>query len=115
MIGPLILPRPWRVVKTLADGSAYLNELTGQTVIISLEEHAGRKWLHVSTAFQTRLPAWMELRAVKDLFIGRDREAMQALPPEKEWVNINPYCLHLWALADGSRLLPDFTQGSGSL
>lgn len=113
--GPMILPRPWREMQRRLDGALYLNELTGQSVILTLEEHDGRKWLHVSTAFQNRLPTWMELRAVKDLFVGRDREAMQILPPEKEYVNIHPYCLHLWSLADGTRLLPDFTQGSGSL
>jgi hypothetical protein len=110
-----ILRRPWREVERRTDGSRYLNELTGQSVIVSLEEHNGTKWLHVSTAFPTKLPSWFELREVKDLFIGRNREAVQVLPPEKEYVNLHPYCLHLWARVDGTRLLPDFTQGGSSL
>ena len=114
-MNPVILPPPWREVERRIDGSLYINDLTGQTVITSLEEHDGRKWDHVSTAFQTRLPTWMELRTVKNIFLGTTRQAMQVLPPEKEYVNINPFVLHLWALADGTRLLPDFTQGSGSL
>ena len=114
-IGPLILSGSWREVERRRDGSMYTNALTGQRVILSLEEHEGRKWLHCSTSFPDRLPTWPELRDAKDLFIGREVEAVQILPPEKEYVNVHPYCLHLWAHADKSRALPDFTQGGGTL
>jgi hypothetical protein len=38
---------------------------------------------------------------VKAIFIGRDKEALQVLPPESEHVNIHPNCMHLWHCRDG--------------
>lgn len=42
------------------------------------------------------LPSWEDLRRVKDIFIGREVEAYQVLPKESEYVNVHPFCLHLW-------------------
>jgi hypothetical protein len=56
------------------------------------------------------MPSWEDCRLVKDTFIGRDRRALQILPPASEYVNIHPYCLHLWSCLDGAGL-PDFRHG----
>jgi hypothetical protein len=70
-------------------------------------ESDGKRWIHVSCSRPNRLPSWEELRLVKDTFIGRDRKAIQVLPPASEYVNDNPHVLHLWACLDGDGL-PDF-------
>lgn len=70
-------------------------------------EYDGRRWMHVSCSRPNRLPSWEELRLVKDTFIGRDRNALQILPRQEEYVNIHPYVLHLWHCLDGDGL-PDF-------
>ena len=47
-------------------------------------------------------------------FIGKDRKAVLVFPPEKEKINIHPYCMHLFACLSED-VLPDFTKGSGML
>lgn len=70
-------------------------------------EKDGRRWIHASCSRPSRLPSWEDLREVKDTFIGRDRRALQILPPHTEYVNIHKHVLHLWhCLDDGG--LPDF-------
>lgn len=54
------------------------------------------------------------LNEVKDIFIGKDRKAVLVFPPEKEKINIHPYCMHLFACLSED-VLPDFTKGSGML
>ncbi len=83
-------------------------------VIISVERVVGQKWLHVSLSNSERLPNWNELRDAKDLFIGKQRKAILILPPEGEYVNDNPYVLHLWCCLDGDPL-PDFRRHGGTL
>jgi hypothetical protein len=33
---------------------------------------------------------------IKDIFWGEEEAVMQIHPPASEYVNIHPYCLHLW-------------------
>jgi hypothetical protein len=78
------------------------------TVVVSgSTEKDGRRWLHVSASRPSKLPNWEDMREVKNTFIGRDRKAIQVLPPQAEYVNDHPYVLHLWACVDDDGL-PDF-------
>ena len=43
-----------------------------------------------------RCPTWKEMCYVKDIFWNRDECVIQFHPPESEYVNTHPYCLHLW-------------------
>jgi hypothetical protein len=52
---------------------------------------------------------------VKRIFLGRERQALQVLPRESEYVNVNPHVLHLWSALDRPDWLPDFTRGTGTL
>lgn len=70
-------------------------------------ESDGRRWMHVSCSRRNRLPSWEELRMVKDAFIGRERRAIQVLPPDSEYVNTHSFVLHLWSCLD-VEVLPDF-------
>lgn len=63
-------------------------------------------WAHLSVSAHKRLPTWDELRHAKELFLG-DRRAMQVLPPRAEYVNINPFVLHLYAPLEHDPM-PDF-------
>lgn len=105
----------WIEVEARYDGSMYRNRRTNMTVIRSLScEQDGNDWIHVSMSFKNRLPTYEDMQAVKEEFIGNDRWAVQIFPKASEHVNIMPYCLHLWSCMDQS-ILPDFTQGSGSI
>lgn len=111
---PHVLPPEWRVVEWGIDGAKYMSR-HGQTVIVSGNTEAdGKRWLHVSTAHPRRLPTWEELRDVKDLFIGKERLALQVLPQASRYINIHAHCLHLWHCIDGEPV-PDFARGGTSI
>lgn len=57
----------------------------------------GSEWLHVSVARPDRLPNWVEVRKVKDEFIGDSLEAYHIIPKPEDYVNVHSYCIHLWA------------------
>lgn len=54
------------------------------------------EWEHVSVSRQSRCPTWPEMCKIKDLFWGEEETVIQYHPPKSEYVNIHPYCLHLW-------------------
>jgi hypothetical protein len=110
---PKILPPHWQVLDTNLNGARY-QSVRGQRVILSGDrEEDGRRWMHLSTSFQDRLPTWEELRDVKELFLG-DRTALQVLPKKENYVNVHPYVLHLWVCLD-EEVIPDFTRGAGTI
>ena len=53
-------------------------------------------WEHVSVSRTDRCPTWDEMCQVKDLFWDKDDCVVQYHPPESEYVNNHPNCLHLW-------------------
>lgn len=92
----------------------------GLTVIVSdpPEEHPdGRRWVHASLSKKGQLPNWQELKVAKRIFFGPDRLVMQLFPPEVEYVNVMPTCLHLWHCleepADVPTGLPVFFRDGG--
>lgn len=114
---PKFLPAGWSPVEERMDGYCYDRPGIGGNlrVIASVNKQLDNKdWLHVSFSRPDRLPSWDDLKEVKELFIGKDKTALQVLPPEANFVNIHPYCLHLWHCLDGD-VTPDFTQGTGQI
>lgn len=53
-------------------------------------------WDHVSVSTKSRTPNWAEMCFAKRVFWGDEETVMQLHPPQKDWVNCHPYCLHLW-------------------
>jgi hypothetical protein len=110
---PKVLPAGWSEVYETPDGMAY--QSGGLRVICSVDtELDGRLWLHVSVSRGMRIPSWDDLRLVKDIFVG-DRYAYQVFPTKEKYVNINPFCLHLWCPLEGEQPLPDFTRGGKTI
>lgn len=56
----------------------------------------GLGWEHVSVSRSDRCPTWEEMCAVKALFWGPEDCVVQYHPPESDYVNQHPFCLHLW-------------------
>lgn len=109
---PLILPAGWTRVDLGPDVVAYQRK-DGLKVLSSISTEAdGKPWLHVSVSRRSRLPTWRDLTECKDIFVGRDRKAIQVLPEESEYVNVHQFCLHMWHCLEGDTL-PDFTRGNG--
>lgn len=70
-------------------------------------------WEHVSVILITnagnqvnRNPNWNEMCAVKGVFWDPVDAVMQLHPPETEYVNDHPNCLHLWRPTDGNIPMP---------
>lgn len=57
-------------------------------------DHGG--WDHVSVSLENRCPNWQEMCTVKDVFFLPEEMVVQYHPAEEEYVNVHPYCLHLW-------------------
>lgn len=58
-------------------------------------------WEHVSVSYKNRVPTWDEMCKVKDMFWKDNECVVQYHPPKSEYVNVHPYCLHLWKKSDG--------------
>jgi len=66
----------------------------------------GGGWEHVSVSpasdRRKACPTWEEMCAIKDMFFQPDECVVQYHPAESEYVNLHPYCLHLWRPTGGS-------------
>lgn len=113
---PRVLPASWSRMAAgeTEDGGAFAHE-NGLCVIVSAAvELDGKRWLHVSCSRRSRLPSWDDVVAVKNLFVGTDKLAVQVLPPMSRYINIHPNVLHLWHCLDGDPI-PDFARGGDSI
>lgn len=63
-------------------------------------------WEHVSVSTRRRAPNWTEMCFVKDLFWDEEEAVVQFHPPRSQYVNIFPYCLHLWRHKSGHQTPP---------
>ncbi len=57
-------------------------------------------WEHVSVSTQKRCPTWEEMCFIKGLFWDETDCVIQYHPPKSDYVNVHPYCLHLWRPID---------------
>ncbi len=86
-----------QIIETGIDGGTgrlYLNGLKSKPAIVVFSW--GEGWEHVSVSYPNRTPTWQEMCRVKDIFWNENECVMQFHPPKSEYVNIHPYCLHLW-------------------
>lgn len=86
------------------------------SVIVSQDRFGdGHDWIHASIAFQHEDPAYADLVALKAAVFGPVREAYQVFPASARHVSIHDHALHLYGRADGRPVLPDMTDGTGSI
>jgi hypothetical protein len=86
------------------NGAFVLKLSTAQVVYAIASDQFG--WEHVSVSRRDRCPTWFEMCQVKDMFWDADDCVVQYHPPESEYVNNHPYCLHLWRKIDEPFPLP---------
>lgn len=67
------------------------------------------EWQHVSASHANRTPTWDEMCKLKDLFWSPQDTVLQFHPPESEYVNNHPHCLHLWKQVGAEVPLPPST------
>lgn len=79
------------------------------SVYVTRDDWDGFKWIHASVTRSDRLPSYYELTALQKAVWGAGGYAYQVFADDYHHVNISPNMLHLWGLADGLNVLPDFT------
>jgi hypothetical protein len=101
------VPERWRVTagrlasdKAMGNNGLFLLPLTGGATVRVIASD-GMGWEHVSASLPDRCPTWPEMCAVKSAFWSPDDCVMQYHPPEADYVNCHPYCLHLWRPVGG--------------
>jgi hypothetical protein len=57
----------------------------------------GDKW-HLSISCVDRLPTYEELKKARYKYTPNRLSMAQIFPPREEFVNLHPYCLHLWEI-----------------
>ena len=66
----------------------------------------GGGWDHVSVSYQDRCPTWEEMCKAKDMFFMEDECCVEYHPAKSEYVNLHPYCLHIWRPQIGEVITP---------
>ena len=56
----------------------------------------GAGWEHVSVSLPDHCPTWEEMSFIRSLFWAKGDLVVQLHPPESNYVNDHPFCLHLW-------------------
>lgn len=114
------LPNEWSRNLMSPTVGAYYNSKKKLRVLAEIQTIQGSsgEWLHVSYWHKNRVPNHATTTLVKELFIGDNREAIAVFPPKSRYVNVHPYCLHLWSPLDPrDRRWPKFekyVEGAGS-
>jgi hypothetical protein len=69
---------------------------TGEKLSVIVSDGLGWDHVSVSLLHRHRCPTWEEMCYIKAQFFSEDETVVQFIPAKKEYVNIHPYCLHLW-------------------
>ena len=76
------------------DGGRGWVTIKGQTFFVVYSNGGG--WDHVSVSHRNRCPYWEEMCAIKDVFFEPDEACVEYHPARKDYINLHPYCLHIW-------------------
>lgn len=60
----------------------------------------GGGWEHASVSLAYRTPTWWEMCHIKTVFWEPEDCVLQYHPPESKYINLHPFCLHLWRPTD---------------
>lgn len=76
------------------DGGNGWVTLRGKTFFAVYSNGGG--WDHVSVSLRNRCPTWEEMCEIKGIFFRPDECCVEYHPASKDYVNVHPYCLHIW-------------------
>ena len=76
------------------DGGRGWVTIKGKMFVVVYSNGGG--WDHVSVSLRDRCPTWDEMCQIKDVFFNEDECCIEYHPAKKDYVNIHPYCLHIW-------------------
>lgn len=76
--------------------SAWLVHPMVKDFTIAIVASWGGGWDHVSASLRNRYPTWDEMCIIKDIFFEDEECVVQYHPPKSAYVNMHPFCLHMW-------------------
>jgi len=87
---------PFSSDDSYGNNGAFTFTHAGYTVLCIASD--GEGWEHVSVSInRQRCPSWETMCVIKNMFWDSPHDCVfQFHPPESEYVNMHPYCLHLW-------------------
>lgn len=63
-------------------------------------------WEHLSVSHKNKIPSWLCMEEMKEMFFKDDEEAFQFHPKMENYINNNEYTLHIWRKQDGTMNTP---------
>lgn len=58
-------------------------------------------WEHLSVSHANKIPSWLCMEEMKEMFFYDDEECFQFHPKMDNYINNNEYTLHVWRRTDG--------------
>jgi hypothetical protein len=105
----------WSVPKKFGiDGWMYVDYAKQGSIIVTVAPFDDGEWVHASLSWNDHMPTYDDLRWLHAA-VFQDRWAYQVFAPAPDHVNISEHALHLFGRLDGASVLPDFTDGTGSI
>lgn len=53
---------------------------------------------HLSISKENEIPSYEEVKEARYKYLSNDIVVAEIFPPKEEFVNLHPYCRHLWQL-----------------
>lgn len=69
----------------------------GLSIIATTELHVLQRWLHVSFALPLSTPTYAMTSFVRRHWFPPSIQSIMVFPPDPDYVNLHPHCLHLYA------------------
>lgn len=79
--------------------------LNGKHLQVIASNYLG--WEHISVSHKDQCPTYEEMVNMKEFFFYEGEIAFQIHPLKKNYVNINPYVLHIWRPSQTNVPVPD--------
>ena len=98
------LPENWKQIATSQDGTAYQNENGLYVIVSGIMKEDEKAWISILISRKSRMPEWREIKTVKNIFIGKDKEAtIQLLSDDKERENPFENCISMYYCLGGKK------------
>jgi len=106
---PRVYPIDWMPISNMPNNPNAINAIgtrfpSGTSILYSIAHmKTGTKFHHISFArLDGQYPHWDEMRnELRKLpWLDQNKAIFMVIPPEKEYVNVNPTCLHWWQKID---------------
>lgn len=89
----------------IGNAGAFAIKLKNAQLVFAIASDA-LGWEHVSVSRKDRCATWGEMCQVKSIFWDAEDCVVQYHPPESDYVNQHPNCLHLWRPTSGGLIRP---------